>query len=395
VKITSVKHFLVTPCGLDARTSLEPHWERKHWLFAKIETDEGIEGWGEAYTHPTREAGIAQHIAALGGYLVGWEPFHIRHFLRVAYEDLASKRGSMDFFCAVSALEMALWDIVGKRLGAPIYNLLGGPCRGRIRVYANGWWDEVEDPDDLARRAREVVSQGFTALKFDPFPGPRRPFIPEEHERLAAENVRAVREAVGPEIDVLIEGHRRLAPVHAVRFAEMVREHRPFWYEEPVPVDNVDALAEVRRAAGLRVVTGETLYTKLGFREVLEKRAADVLNPDVGNCGGILELKEIAAMAEPYYVAVAPHNYNSTTIALAATLQAVAVIPNFLITEYFVNFADRGGVIAREPFTVEDGYIRLPEAPGLGMELDEAVLERHPARSFPPASLRTIHDEPI
>lgn len=395
MKIASVRHFLVSPYEAEAQVGLQRHWQRKQWLFVKIETDEGIHGWGEAYTQATRERGIAQHIASLAPYLVGWDPFHIRHFTRVAYEDLAGKRGSMDFFCAVSALEHALWDIVGKRLGVPVYNLLGGPCRDRVRVYANGWDGGAADPDDLARRARDVVAQGFTALKFDPFPGPWRLLIPEEHERIAAENVRAVREAVGPEIDILIEVHRRLAPMHAIRFANRVREYRPFWYEEPVPADNADALVEVRRCVGLPVVTGETLYTKLGFREVLEKRAADILNPDVANCGGILELREIASMAEPYYVAVSPHNYNSTTIALAATLQVSAAIPNFLITEYFVNFADRGNAIASTPFVVQDGYIQVPDAPGLGLELDEAALARHPARKFPPTPVRPVHDEPV
>ncbi|MFW6150739.1 MAG: mandelate racemase/muconate lactonizing enzyme family protein [Chloroflexota bacterium] len=393
MKVASVKHYLVSPYGPDTLTGLQRHWQRKQWLFVKIETDEGIHGWGEAYTQATREQGIAQHIASLASYLVGWDPFHIRHFTRVAYEDLAGKRGAMDFFCALSALEHALWDIVGKRLGVPVYNLLGGPCRDRIRVYANGWDGGATGPDELARRAQDVVAQGFTALKFDPFPGPWRLFIPEEDERLAADNVRAIRQAVGPDIDILIEVHRRLAPMHAVRFASMVWDYRPFWYEEPVPADNVDALAEVRRAVRLPVVTGETLYTKAGFREVLQKRAADILNPDVANCGGILELREIASMAEPYYVAVSPHNYNSTTIALAATLQVSAAIPNFLITEYFVNFAERGRAIVTRPFVVEGGYIHVPDAPGLGLELDEAALARYPAQGFPPSAVRSVHDE--
>jgi galactonate dehydratase len=265
----------------------------------------------------------------------------------------------------------------------PVCNLLGGPCRDRARVYANGWSGRSEAPDELARRAKEVVKKGFTALKFDPFAGPWRLYIKREDELQAVERVRAVRGAVGPDIDILLEVHRRLAPMHAIRVARMMEEYRLFWYEEPVPAENLDALAEVRRSIGIPVVTGECLYTKAAFREVLEKRAADILNPDVCNTGGILELKEIAAMAEPYYVAVSPHNYNSTTVGLAASLQASAVMTNFLILEYFLFFEPLAQEVAVNPPRVEDGYIRLPREPGLGLELNEAALSRYEYREFP------------
>ena len=202
-----------------------------------------------------------------------------------------------------------------------------------------------------------------------------------------------VRKAAGPDVDLLIEVHRRLAPVHALRVARAIEPYRPFWYEEPVSARNVDALAECRRDTQLPIVTGEELYTKAEFREVFEKRAADIINPDICNCGGLLELKEIAAMAEPYFVTVSPHNYNSTTVGLAATLQLAACIPNFLITEYFVNFEDRGAEITVEPLRVEDGYIALPRGPGLGVELRQEALERHPYREFPVRRLPTPQDE--
>jgi len=184
-------------------------------------------------------------------------------------------------------------------------------------------------------------------------------------------------------VDILVEVHRRLAPMHAIRVARMMEECRPFWYEEPVPAENLDALAVVRRRIGIPVVTGECLYTKAAFREVLEKEAADILNPDVCNTGGILELKEIAAMAEPYYVAVSPHNYNSTTVGLAASLQASAVMTNFLILEYFLFFESMGSDIAVNPLRVEDGYIRLTTTPGLGLELNETALARYEYKEFP------------
>jgi galactonate dehydratase len=168
---------------------------------------------------------------------------------------------------------------------------------------------------------------------------------------------------------------------------------QPFWYEEPVSARNLDELAACKREIRLPVVTGEELYTKAEFRAIFEKQATDIINPDVCNCGGILELKEIAAMAESYLVIVSPHNYNSTTIGLAATLQVAACIPNFLITEYFVNFKGRGDEIAVTPFSVENSYIRLPTAPGLGLELKEEELAKHPYREFPPRALRHAGDE--
>jgi galactonate dehydratase len=188
-------------------------------------------------------------------------------------------------------------------------------------------------------------------------------------------------------VDILVEMHRRLAPMQAVRIAQAIEVYRPFWFEEPVLAENVTALAEVRREVSIPVVTGEELYTKFEFREVFEQRAADIINPDVCNVGGILELKEIAAMAETYFVAVSPHNYNSTTLGLAATLQASATMPNFLIAEYFANLEEFGREVAVEPFEMVDGYIELPRTPGLGIELDEAALARFPYQQFPPRTI--------
>ena len=230
-------------------------------------------------------------------------------------------------------------------------------------------------------------------MKFDPIPGPWRTYVGKEVEDAAVENVAAVRRAVGPDVDILVEMHRRLAPMHATRIAREIERFRPFWYEEPVLAENVDALAAVRREVNIPVVTGEELYTKFEFREIFEKQAADIINPDVCNVGGILELKEIAAMAEPYFVVVSPHNYNSTTVGLAATLQVCAMIPNFLITEYFVNLEGLGNDIAKKPFEVVDGYIKVPEAPGLGIDLDEEALSRYPYQPFAARSPRQYYEE--
>jgi galactonate dehydratase len=225
-----------------------------------------------------------------------------------------------------------------------------------------------------------VVTRGFEALKFDPFNNPWRTHIGRAQEELAVERVKAVREAVGPRVEILVEVHRRLAPNEAIRMANRLEPYEPFWFEEPIDAEDVEGLAEVRRRISLPVVTGEALYSKNQFAEVFARRAADYLNPDVCNCGGILALKEIAAMAEPWHVAVAP-------------LQVSACIPNFLITEYFVNFEARGREVACVPFEVVNGYIALPTAPGLGIELDEQALARYPLGERRARRIRQFNEE--
>ncbi|MDP6038863.1 MAG: mandelate racemase/muconate lactonizing enzyme family protein, partial [Candidatus Latescibacteria bacterium] len=365
----------------------------KNWLFVKIETDEGIHGWGECYTQLDRDKAIEVHVLQLARYLKGRSPFDIKHFTFMAYNDFGGKRGSMDLYCAISGIEQALWDICGKAAGQPVYNLLGGKCRSKIRVYANGWGGGGTH-EEAGQRAKEIVDRGFTALKFDPFPSPWRAYITHEAEQHAVDRVAAVREAVGPNVEILVEVHRRLAPINAIRVARQIERYRPFWYEEPVSARDLDGLSEARRDINIPVVTGEELYTKAEFRPIFEKHAADILNPDVCNCGGILELKEIGAMAEPYHVAMSPHNYNSTTLGLAATLHACATMPNFIITEYFVNFEEKGLEVATPGFKVHDSHIELPTAPGLGIDLDEDALAANPYQERPKRNLRRPKDEP-
>jgi|TARA_B100001971_G_C18225956_1_gene560413 galactonate dehydratase len=381
MQITDVKHFLTHP------------GRGKNLCFVKVETDEGIHGWGESYTQADRDLQIVAHIDQLKRYLIGRDPRNIKHFMQMVYDDFAGRRGAMDLWCAVSGIEHAMWDITAKKAGMPVHMLLGGACRSKIRVYANGWGGGSQGPEQLAEKAQQVVEMGFTAMKLDPIPGPWRTYVGKDVEDAAIENVRAVREAVGWDVDILIEMHRRLAPMHARRIGREIERYRPFWYEEPILAENVDALAAVKRDINLPVVTGEELYTKFEFREIFEKQAADIINPDVCNVGGILELKEIAAMAEPYFVAVSPHNFNSTTVGLAATMQVSATIPNFLITEYFVNLEEFGEDIAINPFKVEDGYIQVPDQPGIGIELDEDKLAAYPYRPFDARSPRQYHEE--
>ena len=253
----------------------------------------------------------------------------------------------------------------------------------------------MQNIDDFVRAAENVVKQGFTAMKFDPLPRPWRTHIPIEHLRHAEKVVRAMRKALGPDIDLLLEIHRRLAPVHAIELAKRMEEFEPYWFEEPCQAEHIEAIAEVRRNTRIPVVTGENVFTKAGFRQVFDYRAADIINPDVANTGGLLELLEIAAMAEPYFVAVSPHNYNSTTLALSATVQASACMPNFIITEYFLPFVELGDQICKNQLKPVDGYITIPEGPGLGLEIDEQALAKFPYKQFPLRKLPFPEDDGI
>jgi galactonate dehydratase len=382
MKITAVKHYTV-----------HPGW-RKNLIFVKVETDAGIHGWGEAYSQYDRDTAVAAQLEALGRYTVGRSPFDIKHFTQIAFDDYAQRRGSVELFCAVSGIEQAMWDIVGKACKQPVYNLLGGRYRDKIRVYANGWSYGMKEPDDYARAAEKVVKQGFTALKFDPLPAPWRTWIPKEHERRAVRVVKAIRDAVGPDVDLLIEQHRRLAPMHAIRLDRQLKEFDLYLVEESCQAEYPDELALIRREIGVPMMIGEATYTKTGFRPLLEKRSADILNPDVACVGGILELKEIAAMAEPFLVAMSPHNYNSTLVALASTVHASATMPNFTITEYFLPFVDFCDKISPNQLKPKNGYIDLPTAPGLGVDVDEAALAGNPAKIYTGRKLRHPEDEP-
>ena len=381
MKITAVKSYAV-----------HPGW-RKNLIFVKVETDEGIHGWGEAYSQYDRDPAVMAQLNALGPYMVGRSPFDIKHFTQFAFDDYAARRGSVELFCAISGIEQAMWDIVGKACKQPVYNLLGGKVREKIRVYANGWSYGMKEPDDYARAAEKVVKQGWTALKLDPLLAPWRTWIPKEHEERAVRVIKAVRNAVGPDVDILIDQHRRLSPMHAIRLNKRLAEVGLYWLEEPCQAEFAEEMALIRSQIGVPVVIGEATYTKTGFRPLLEKRSADILNPDVACVGGILELKEIAAMAESYLVAVSPHNYNSTTVALASTVHASATMPNFIITEYFLPFVEFGDSICSNQLKPKNGYIELPTGPGLGVDMNEEALKNVAAKPYTLRKLRTPADE--
>ncbi len=293
------------------------------------------------------------------------------------------RRASLDLLSAWSAIEIAMWDIVAKQAGQPLYNLLGGPSRAQVKVYANGWSSGTDPIEQNVERALQVKAAGFTALKWDPFPGPWRSFIHREDEDHVVRYVKAMREALGPDFGLLIECHRRLAPMHAIRIGHRLREFDIGWYEEPCLCDNIELVAEVRRAMpGVPIVTGEAIYSKEGFAQALAARAADIINPDICNCGGITTMLDIAAMAQPHAVAMAPHNYNSTLVGLAATVQLSAVIPNFWLAECFINLKPACDAIAVAPLVVQDSFVDLPVTPGHGIDIDIEKLKAHPFRDM-------------
>lgn len=351
------------------------------WLFLRIETDAGITGWGECLGDKAHVVAAAVH--SYEGSLIGQDPGRIVHHWQSMFRG-AFWRGGPTLCAAISGIEIALWDIKGRALGVPVYELLGGPTRDRIRVYSR---PRGSTPDELAASAKEVVARGFSALKFCPFDrvkGVDKYSVVEE----AAARVSAVREAVGSGVDILLDFHGRLSPAMAIQMEEAMRSSHPYFIEEPVLPENVDALARVAQQFKTPIATGERLFLKWGFRDVLEKGAAAILQPDPCICGGILESVHIAAMAESHYVDVAPHNPYGP-INLAAALQIDASVPNFLLQEY----VHLGEGYLKEPFVVRNGYIELPKGPGLGIEVDEEYVASRPLGPKPDVGIWFHEDD--
>jgi galactonate dehydratase len=353
---------------------------RRCWVFVKLTTDEGIHGWGEAGVEG-KEWAVAGAVRDLGRYIIGKDPFRIEEhwwqMFRGAYWS-----GGPILNSAISGIEHCLWDIKGKALGLPVYELIGGKCHDKVRAYANAWFrspDQAQGaktPLEFARYAEAAVKRGYTALKWDPFGGSGL-FIEQDDADLAVAIVKEVRNAVGPKVDLLIEVHGRLSPANAIRIAHRLEEFNPFFYEEPIPCDNIDAMAMVARSINIPVATGERLYTRWGFKDLLEKQAAAIIQPDICHDGGIMETKKIAAMAEVYYVALAPHNPNGP-LSTAASVQVDCTCPNFLIQEHVISDEPLYTDIQKEPLKAVDGYFTPPSTPGLGVDLNEELLHDTP-----------------
>jgi len=359
-----------------------------NWTFVKLYTDSGLTGVGEASLERNDEV-VVKALETFRDFLVGQDPFQIEYIWNALYKQ-TFKYGQLIILTALSGIEQALWDIKGKALGVPVYELLGGKLRDKARAYANAWAFQkvvtsmtAEDtPDSIAQNALKMVDKGFTAMKWDPFREGGQ-VIQRSEEEFALACVKAVREAVGPSVDILIECHGRFNMHSAVRIAHKLEPYDPFFYEEPIPPDNLDALAALQRSINLPIATGERLYTRWEFRPLFEKNAAQIIQPDICNVGGIWELRKIAAMAEAYYVSVQPHNSNGP-VQTIASLHLDASIPNFVFQEFFYPYLDMYNEILTEPIIYKDGYLEIPTSPGLGTDIREDVIRKRPPKKQPP-----------
>jgi galactonate dehydratase len=349
------------------------------WVFVRLRTDNGLTGWGEA-TLVFADSAVLGALEDLREFVIGIDPLRIEDFWSGRFYRTIFHGPS--FYSAVAGVEHALWDLAGKHLGVPVYRLLGGACRDRIRLYANTWFLGARTPDEYADRASKVVADGWDAIKFDPLPGSLL-MASRQELRSAVDKVRAVREAVGPDVDVLIECHGRLSPESAIRFADRLTPLRPSWIEEPVPAHNPVAMRKVKAHTPIPVASGERLATRWQFRELLDLGAVDIVQPDMTQVGGLLEARRVAELAAIHNVVVAPHCPRGP-IATAVGVHFAASTPNFMILEYAT---DIGGVPWRQdliatPEHIVEGHMELPAAPGLGVELVERELLKHRAEAF-------------
>ena len=357
------------------------HAYRTNWVFVKVRTDSELYGVGEA-TLEYREQTVAQACKELERGLVGKDPHRVEEFFHDSYRD-AYWRGGPVLMSAISAVEMALWDIKGKDLGVPVYQLLGGKVRDAVPCYANGWFAPAKTPGAFADKARLAVDAGFKALKWDPF-GSAYLTIGRTQLNEALACIGAVHDAVKDRADLIIEGHGRFNVPTAVRIGQALEDFDILWFEEPVPPDSPEALAEVKRRVRVPLSAGERLYNRWQFRTFLEMGCADYLQPDVSHAGGLSEVRKIAAMAECYHLPVCPHN-PSGPVANAATLQLAACTPNFYLLETMSSDVPWRNEISTEAVHFADGSMTIPDKPGLGIDINEAAIARYP---YQPRDLR-------
>jgi galactonate dehydratase len=362
----------------------------------RLTTDEGLYGAGElALAYGTGSfAGVGMLKQLVERYVIGAEAGRIEQMWHNLYsKTFWGKGGGPVVYGGISAIDEALWDIKGKALGLPVYEILGGKTNERIRLYANGWSNlynpdgspRCVTPEQYAEAVQQVVAEGYDAFKFDPFyikPDgthwtPERA-LPLEMVNLVYERVKAVREAVGPKVDILIEGHGNLGPTSAIEVGRRLAELRPFFYEEPTDAMNVDAMLKVTQNVPMPIAAGERLYTRYGFREYIEKQVVDVLQPDLGLAGGISEVKKIADMAETYGMHMQPHHC-AGPISTAASVQIDGCITNFIIQEWRPYAGQPVFDLVEEALDTQavDGYLTLPDKPGLGVTLNEEVIARY------------------
>ena len=345
----------------------------RNWVFVKVLTDTELYGWGEA-TLEGRETTVQAALAELGRALIGRDPLAVEQHWQMLYRH-GFWRGGVVLNSALAGLDQALWDLRGKAWDVPVYRLLGGPTRRHLRLYTHVG---IYNPAEMEEDARRDVADGFSAVKTGAWAGDSA--LPEAEQIAAfAERVGRLRRAVGPGVDIMIDNHGRSRPATATRLMQALQPYDLLWLEEPTPPDDLEALARLRQAGPrMDLATGERLYAKWEYVPLLERRLVDVIQPDLCHAGGITECKKIAALAEAYYVQVAPHSPQGPVSTAAAAHLGLA-IPNFLILE-FVRSAPYRDRVLREAWPVRDGHLEVPERPGLGVDLDEEALAASPPR---------------
>ena len=361
MKVTQIKTFIC-------------HAYRTNWVFVKVITDSGLYGVGEA-TLEYREPTVVQAIKELERYLVGKDPHNIEAFWHDTYRD-AYWRGGVVLMSALAGVEMALWDIKGKDLGVPVYQLLGGKVRDSVKCYANAWFAGAKKPEEFAQKAKIAVKNGFSGLKWDPF-GKEYLNIDPKHLNDALDCIAAVKDAVGDQVHLIIEGHGRFNVPTAVRIGNALEKFGILWFEEPIPPDDKKGIAWVRSKIATPVSGGERLYSRFEYADYLRMECADFWQPDVSHAGGIMEVRKIAAMAESHYIPVCPHN-PSGPVANAATLQLAACILNFYLLETMANDIPWRADVSTEKVKFENSEMFIPDLPGLGIDINEEEIAKHP-----------------
>jgi galactonate dehydratase len=348
----------------------------KNWLFVRLDTDQpGLYGIGEGTLNAFAKS-VEATIHELAPRYEGLDPFQIETLYQRMTRDVYSDGGQIHMN-AVAAIEVACWDIIGKATGRPIYDLIGGQCHDRLPTYANGWYAGPRTPESFAERAAQVVERGYKALKFDPF-GTNWRAMDLKERQLSLDIVRAVREAVGPEIQLMIEGHCRFSVAEAVWIGDHLAEFNPTWFEEPTAHHKIDSVVEVARKLTVPVATGESLTSAHQFAELLAHNAVHIIQPEPGNMGGIWKTRQVCAMADANYAVIAPHNAQGP-ISTATCVQISASCPNLLVQEFFDEFnVAWEHELVDYPAYQEDGFIPVPDRPGLGVDLNWAEVEKHP-----------------
>jgi galactonate dehydratase len=365
LKIADVQSFLVSVGG-------------RNLHFVKVSTDAGIHGFGEAYSVGPDEAVVAT-IKDFKSWLVGKDPRNVEYLWATMYNFTRFPPGAV-ILAAISGIEHALWDIAGKAAGLPVYMLIGGKCRDKIRVYQSAGGST---PQALAENAKMLVSKyGYTAIKMAPHPPGSQSMPYNAVTRAAGKRAEAVREAVGPDVDLAFDAHATLfEPIRAANMAEALKPSHPFFLEEPIRMENMDAMQSLKQRMQIPLATGECLYTKHDFRQLMEKQAADIIQPDICLAGGVMELKKIAGMAEAHYVVVAPHNPMGP-LATMVNVHFAASTPNFLILEYHPDDSGARKDLIKDPIIVKDGYLEIPNKPGWGYEINEEAFARYPGKPW-------------